>query len=99
MLAIANASIFLGVCAGNIVGPFLFKTSEAPKYTTGIIGMLVANCIEVLVILALRFLFLSSNRKRDNRLAEAHGGVSYDEAGGVVEDLTDWKNPAFRYVA
>ncbi|KAF8913629.1 major facilitator superfamily domain-containing protein [Mucidula mucida] len=96
--AIVNASVFLGVCAGNIIGPFLFKTSEAPKYTTGIVGMLVSNCVEVAVVLCLRFIFLTSNSRRDKKLAE-HDGVGYDPTGGMVEDITDWKNPAFRYVA
>ncbi len=82
----------------NIIGPFLFKTSEAPKYTTGIVGMLVSNCVEVAVVLCLRFIFLTSNSRRDKKLAE-HDGVGYDPTGGMVEDITDWKNPAFRYVA
>ncbi|KAK0436990.1 uncharacterized protein EV420DRAFT_1196517 [Desarmillaria tabescens] len=59
--AITNAAVFLGLCTGNIVRRFLFKTSEAPKYTTGI----VANIVGVFVILALRTLFLTSNKRRD----------------------------------
>jgi hypothetical protein len=31
----------------NIVGPFLFKDSEAPKYPTGIIGCMVSRILEV----------------------------------------------------
>ncbi len=81
----------------NIVGPFLFKTSEAPKYTTGIVGMLVANIVEVFVILALRTLFLTSNKRRDRKMTEE--GVKYDERTAMVDDITDFENPAFRYVA
>ncbi|KAK0240776.1 MFS general substrate transporter [Armillaria nabsnona] len=86
--AVANAAIFLGLCTGiNIVGPFLFKTSEAPKYTTG----------NVFVILALRTLFLTSNKWRDRKMAEE--GVKYDDHTAMVDDITDFENPAFRYVA
>ncbi|PBK95372.1 hypothetical protein ARMGADRAFT_1011232 [Armillaria gallica] len=81
----------------NIVGPFLFKTSEAPKYTTGIVRMLVANIVEVFVILALRTLFLTSNKRRDRKTTEE--GVKYDEHTAMVDDITDFENPAFRYVA
>ncbi|KAK0225436.1 MFS general substrate transporter [Armillaria fumosa] len=95
--AVANAAVFLGLCTGNIVGPFLFKTSEAPKYTTGIVGMLVANIVEVFVILALRTLFLTSNKRRDRKMTEE--GVKYDERTAMVDDVTDFENPAFRYVA
>ncbi|SJK97011.1 related to allantoate permease [Armillaria ostoyae] len=95
--AVANAAVFLGLCTGNIVGPFLFKTSEAPKYTTGIVGMLVANIVEVFVILALRILFLTSNKRRDRKMTEE--GVKYDERPAMMDDITDFENPVFRYVA
>ncbi|KAK0448676.1 MFS general substrate transporter [Armillaria borealis] len=87
----------LPVIPRNIVGPFLFKTSEAPKYTTGIVGMLVANIVEVFVILALRTLFLTSNKRRDRKMTKE--GVKYDERTAMVDDITDFENPAFRYVA
>lgn len=31
----------------NIVGPFMFKDSEAPIYFTGVIGCLVSRALEV----------------------------------------------------
>lgn len=31
----------------NIVGPFLFKDSEAPQYLTGVIGCMVSRALEV----------------------------------------------------
>lgn len=58
--------------------------------------MLVANCVEVLVILLLRIIFVRSNNRRDK--ARAEGRVRYDEATVGLDDLTDFQNPAFRYV-
>jgi len=94
--AIASASIFLGVATGNIVGPFLFKDSEAPTYLTGIVGCMVSRAAEIVVILIFRFIFVRANKRRDKAVAE--GLVEYDEQTNAVEDISDWKNPAFRYI-
>ncbi|KAJ6581186.1 MFS general substrate transporter [Mycena capillaripes] len=94
--AIASAAVFLGVAAGNIVGPFLFKDSEAPKYLTGVVGCMVSRILEIFVILALRIVFSRANAKRDRDVAE--GRVQYDERVTALQDVSDWKNPAFRYV-
>ncbi|KAJ7173761.1 MFS general substrate transporter [Mycena filopes] len=94
--AIASAAVFLGVAAGNIVGPFLFKDSEAPKYLTGVVGCMVSRILEIFVILALRIVFSRANAKRDRAVAE--GRVQYDERVTGLQDISDWKNPAFRYV-
>ncbi|KAJ7132142.1 MFS general substrate transporter [Mycena epipterygia] len=94
--AIASASVFLGVAAGNIVGPFLFKDSEAPTYITGVIACMVSRILEIFVILALRVVFSRANKKRDQAVAE--GRVQYDERLTGLQDVSDWNNPAFRYV-
>ncbi|KAJ6504899.1 MFS general substrate transporter [Mycena vitilis] len=94
--AIASAAVFLGVAAGNIVGPFLFKDSEAPTYLTGVVGCMVSRILEIFVILALRMVFSRANAKRDRDVAE--GRVQYDPHTTTLQDLSDWKNPAFRYV-
>lgn len=96
--AMASAAVFLGVAAGNIVGPFLFLAREAPGYRTGIIACLASRSLEIVIIYALRVIFVASNAKRDK--AEKEGRVpAYDKAELDQLDLTDWKNPAFRYVA
>ncbi|KAL0575525.1 hypothetical protein V5O48_006448 [Marasmius crinis-equi] len=94
--AIASAAVFLGVAVGNIVGPFLFFDSEAPTYTTGVIGCLVSRALEIVVILLLRLVFVVNNKRRDKAVAE--GKVTYDDTRTGMEDVSDWKNPAFRYV-
>ena len=94
--SIASAAVFLGVAAGNIVGPFLFFESEKPGYQTGIIACMVSRALEVVVILALRLLFVRANRKRDRLAAE--GKLVYDASELAKQDLSDWRNPAFRYV-
>jgi hypothetical protein len=33
--------VFVGMCAGNVIGPLLYSTEEAPLYRTGLIANLV----------------------------------------------------------
>ncbi|KAF9024585.1 MFS general substrate transporter [Hymenopellis radicata] len=94
--AIASAAVFLGFATGNIVGPFLFKDNEAPEYFTGVVGCMVSRALEIVIILILRYIFVRANKRRDR--AEAEGKVSYDANLTGLEDISDWKNPAFRYV-
>jgi len=95
--ALASAAIFSGLATGNIVGPFLFKDSEAPVYLTGIVGCLVSRALETVIIMLLRIIFVTANKRRDKALAEGH--MEYDERAFGMEDISDLKNPAFRYVA
>jgi hypothetical protein len=93
------------------VGPFLFKDSEAPGYFTGVVGCMVSRALEVslikgnlshtkasqiVIILILRFIFVASNKRRDKLFAE--GRAEYDPSISILEDITDWRNPSFRYI-
>ncbi|KAJ6024666.1 MFS general substrate transporter [Penicillium herquei] len=49
---VVSALFFVSYCVGNIVGPFSFKDNEAPTYTSGIIAMLVAYCVEIFLLLS-----------------------------------------------
>ncbi|KAH7098978.1 MFS general substrate transporter [Auriculariales sp. MPI-PUGE-AT-0066] len=95
--AVASAAVFMGVAAGNIIGPFAFVDKEAPDYRTGVIVCMCSRAFEIVVILALRYIFVTANRKRDRAVAE--GRVTYDATVTALGDVSDWKNPAFRYVA
>jgi glutathionyl-hydroquinone reductase len=57
---------------------------------------MVSRILEIFVILALRLVFSRANAKRDRDVAE--GRVQYDERVTGLQDISDWKNPAFRYV-
>lgn len=41
-------------------------------------------------------MFIFQNKRRDRAVAE--GRVEYDEIATGLSDISDWKNPAFRYV-
>ncbi|KAF9074584.1 major facilitator superfamily domain-containing protein [Rhodocollybia butyracea] len=86
---LTSALIWLGACVGNIAGPFFYRTQDAPTYRLGIGSMLVSNCLEVLIFVALRFYFIHQNRKRDGQAATKTDSLSNETA---FADLTDLQN-------
>ncbi|KAJ6049168.1 hypothetical protein N7444_005884 [Penicillium canescens] len=101
--AVTNAMIFLGVCTGNIAGPFFYKAEQAPGYTLGIWSMIVANLIEIALIVFLAIALAWENRRRDRAQNVAPGGdndyvrqLELDRT--AFSDLTDKENANFRYL-
>ncbi|KAJ6024376.1 Major facilitator superfamily domain general substrate transporter [Penicillium herquei] len=62
--------VFVGMCTGNVVGPLLYSTDEAPLYRTGLIADL-AMFVTVGVICALTPFYLAYlNKKHEKRRLE-----------------------------
>lgn len=97
---IVSGAIFIGVCAGNIAGPFFYKASQAPTYRDGIASLLSCNVIECLLFLVFRFAFQWENKKKEKQRADlaARGIVAQDENETAFANLTDKENPNFIYV-
>ncbi|KAJ5702023.1 hypothetical protein N7488_009571 [Penicillium malachiteum] len=100
---ITNAMIFLGVCAGNISGPFFYKSSQSPGYSLGIWSMIVANFVEIALIVVLGFGLAWENRRRDRAqgISPSDGGnytreLELDQS--AFSDLTDKENLNFRHI-
>lgn len=72
-------------------------TEEAPVYRTGIIVCMASRCFELGVILCLRLCFVIPNKRRDRLFAE--GEAEYDPMVQLYDDVSDWENKHFRYVA
>ncbi|KAJ3833525.1 major facilitator superfamily domain-containing protein [Lentinula raphanica] len=92
---LTSALIWLGACVGNISGPFFYRTQDAPTYHLGIGSMLVSNCLEVLIFVALRVYLSYQNRKRDAAdLAAADSGAKQGSTTttGDVNDAKDAKD-------
>ncbi|KAF5869123.1 putative vitamin h protein [Botrytis fragariae] len=99
-----NAIFFIGYCAGNIGGPQLFKSAEAPNYHTAYNGMIACLAISIVLSIILRQYMDRENKRRDREQ-----GVYIDPEPKHVEDiddvdltvervvLTDWENKGFRY--
>lgn len=76
---------------GNFLGPLVFKSEEAPYYTTGWITTVTTSAAAVVATIVYRFFCLWENRRRD-KSGELEG---YENA--FDDDLTDMKNAQFRY--
>lgn len=94
---VTNALFFVSYCAGNIIGPFAFKTSEAPIYSSGIIAMLVAYCVEIVALLGFAAYAASLNKRRE-QISAADSMDDDERVLASFSDLTDRENPYFRYV-
>ncbi|QGI76764.1 hypothetical protein CEK25_001670 [Fusarium fujikuroi] len=90
-----NALLLIGYCLGNFVGPFFFKSNQAPQYELGVGMMFTCIAIQVASLVALWVLLWMRNRsRRDLRTPENQQRAW--EAG--LLDETDFKNKYFQYV-
>ncbi|GCB21152.1 uncharacterized transporter C417.10 [Aspergillus awamori] len=92
----ATAFVFLAYCIGNIIGPHAFLASEAPVYQTGCKLILGCALCQMVCAGVLRVVLVRRNKRRDDAMMGVGGEEG--EGEGVMEDLTDFENPRFRYV-
>ncbi|RVX67143.1 hypothetical protein B0A52_08577 [Exophiala mesophila] len=87
-----SAGIFIGYCAGNFLGPLLFKPQDAPRYASGFLTVVITGIVGVLLMVVYRYVCVWDNHRRDK------SGVLEAYEHAYEDDLTDRKNPQFRYV-
>ncbi|OJI88593.1 hypothetical protein ASPTUDRAFT_61191 [Aspergillus tubingensis CBS 134.48] len=93
----ATAFVFLAYCIGNIIGPHAFLASEAPVYQTGCKLILACAVCQIVCAGGIRVLLVRRNKMRE--MSSTTSSTTVDGGGeGVMEDLTDFENPRFRYV-
>ena len=83
--------VTLTVRLGNFVGPLLFKPKDAPVYAPGFIVVLITAIIAALLAIVYRYVCIWDNRQRDKT------GTMEAFEHAYEDDLTDKKNPQFRY--
>lgn len=100
--SVASGWVFVCYCAGQIAGPQCFKAAEAPGYRGGIVAMLCGFCLNLVMNLVLRCLYVRENARRDALLVgKSEGEVGAMEEQSMVqgfENVTDKENVMFRYV-
>lgn len=87
----ATAFVFLAYCIGNIIGPHAFLAEEAPIYQTGCKLIIGCVCGQIAIAIALRCLLIRRNKIRDAQ------GPPQPVDDALLQDLTDFENPNFRY--
>ncbi|KAL5618058.1 hypothetical protein FOVSG1_000280 [Fusarium oxysporum f. sp. vasinfectum] len=90
-----NALLLIGYCLGNFVGPFFFKSNQAPQYELGVGMMFACIAIQVASLVTLWVLLWMRNRSR----RELHTPENHQRAweAGLLDE-TDFKNRYFQYV-
>jgi MFS transporter, ACS family, allantoate permease len=99
---IMSSGTFLGYCVGNMCGSQIFKTKDAPRYIPGTIGCAVCLGAEFVLIVLWRVYYVWQNKRRDMQALAS--GLSMEEQERLGRqlgemDVTDLKNPHFRFVA
>jgi hypothetical protein len=80
--------LFIGLCLGNIVGPQLYLSKEAPQYQTGLIGNLVVLSILFgLIIVQALYLSFLNRRNAKKRTAMGKTGPNVDYS---LESSSKW---------
>jgi hypothetical protein len=88
-----NAIFFLAYCVGNIIGPQVFRSEDAPSYSHGYEGLLGCLVVAIASILAYGLLCRWENNRRDKN-GPSDAEPSEDAA---FSDLTDKEKKSFRY--
>jgi hypothetical protein len=81
----------LTINLGNFVGPLLFKPEDAPAYGPGFVAVLGTSIAAAVLAVVYRYVCIWENKRRD----KAGTMEAFDNA--FDDDLTDMKNPQFRY--
>lgn len=87
-----TAILFIAYCAGNIIGPQLFKTDEAPHYNTAFEAIMICYAMVVFLAMGLRCYLITMNKRRSEVEAFMHEREDMNE-----DDETDSTAKGFRY--
>ncbi|KAK9367535.1 major facilitator superfamily domain-containing protein [Lipomyces kononenkoae] len=92
--AMRNALTLVAFCIGNIIGPQMFQTKDAPNYNPAKIALIATMSLVVVFAIGLRQLMIWENSRRDKALDKiARERVEDFE----FLDMTDIENKEFRY--
>lgn len=94
--AFANGVEFTFYAAGNIVGPFMFTPSQAPRYPTALRAMLGIYVAGIVCTTLLGLYMWNENRRRGRAMTDDGSIEATSEVVGFC-DRTDFENKGFRY--
>ncbi|KAI2473272.1 major facilitator superfamily transporter allantoate [Annulohypoxylon bovei var. microspora] len=90
----AAAMYLIAYCVGNIIGPQVFQSNDAPRYRNANIVVLVCMCVSFAILLFINFWCKRENGKK----AAIRATPGYTKVDGQeFLDLTDRENPEFIY--
>jgi ACS family allantoate permease-like MFS transporter len=94
-----SAIMFVAYCAGQMAGPQVFRSDEAPLYPTAFISNFVCFALIIATIWLFQAYLMWQNWRRDRLVTlEGYNPVDEDINEGF-HDRTDWEQKkTFRYV-
>ncbi|CAH0047375.1 unnamed protein product [Clonostachys solani] len=96
--ATVNGLQILAYAAGNWIGPQTFRSNEAPEYYHGKMMVAIMYGCAALTIVALRYVNVWENRRRDKLAAEQPQTAVAQDSSTAFLDLTDFEQREFRYI-
>lgn len=85
---LTNAIVLIGYTIGNMIGPLIMTSNQAPLYVGGVIGCIAANVVAIVVFIAIRIWMGRMNKKK-----ASNPSPKVENTG----DLTDLVDPNFVY--
>jgi MFS family permease len=95
--ATVNGLQILAYAAGNWIGPQTFRSTQAPEYFDGKLMVAIMYALAAATLVAIRVINIIENKRRDLRAID-EPEASTATIGTEFLDLTDFEQPAFRYV-
>lgn len=84
-----NAIILMGYTCGNIIGPLIMTSNQAPLYLGGVLGCIGANAVIVVLVIGIRIWMARQNKKK---AANPVGRTDTSK-----DDMTDLVDPNYVY--
>ena len=95
--ATVNGLQILAYAAGNWIGPQTFRSTQAPEYFDGKLMVAIMYALAAATLIIIRVVNILENKRRDRRAIDEPASSSAT-VGTEFLDLTDFEQPAFRYV-
>jgi hypothetical protein len=67
---VTTGILFVGASAGNVIGPHLYTTAEAPRYTRGLLSNLILFIIIIITVILATLWLVFLNKKHARQRAE-----------------------------
>lgn len=96
--ATVNGLQILAYGAGNWIGPQTFQARDKPLYRNGKLMVAIMYGLSACTLIAIRFLNIYENRRRDKLAETAEGATAEGQMDTEFLDLTDFQQPRMRYV-
>ncbi|KAJ5175686.1 uncharacterized protein N7482_001563 [Penicillium canariense] len=95
--ATVNGLQILAYAAGNWIGPQTFRSKQAPEYFDGKLMVVVMYGLAAVTLVVIRVVNIVENKRRDRQAIDDPAALNAT-VGTEFLDLTDFEQPAFRYV-